>query len=322
MRRTALILLLGSAASGFAQHWEGSVNLTFSSNYAVVRSAGDVKFYAASGYLAPNAPLDGEHKIHQVLPPVNYIVPVSGNAQYAGLVEAPAEAGACYWASLNASTGAWNYSETTPQQCAPQPPPPSSACGTNGTLCERSEFCPLILDLNGDGIHTTGLDDSVRFWIDLNGQIETTAWTDPTTEEAFLWVDLNHDLKAQPTELFGSRMVAPNGEYHAQGYEALEKYDHPDFGGDGDGQITPHDAIWPHLKLWVDRNHDAVTQPAEISVLSSHRIVALNLSHWTGDDYDASGNELYIVGSYVIRWQGKETVQRLMADIEFAYVAN
>jgi len=81
--------------------------------------------------------------------------------------------------------------------------------------------------------------------------------------------------------------------------------------------------VWARLKLWVDRNHDAVSQPGEISVLPAHRIVALNLQHaWGDESYDAGGNELYIVGSYVVRTHGNATAARLMADIEFQFVAN
>jgi hypothetical protein len=58
---------------------------------------------------------------------------------------------------------------------APPAYPSASGCGTNGTLCEQSQSCPLILDLNADGILTTGLDDPVHFWIDLDGRNETTA---------------------------------------------------------------------------------------------------------------------------------------------------
>jgi uncharacterized repeat protein (TIGR02543 family) len=201
------------------------------------------------------------------------------------------------------------------------PPPQCSGCACTGT-CQQSESCPLILDLNGDGIHTTGLEDPVHFWIDLQGRSEATAWTDPNTEEAFLWTDLNNDHMAQVTELFGSRMIAHNGNYHAQGFEALAKYDRPYYGGDNDGQITHEDWLWARLKLWVDRNHDGVSQPTEISVPSSHRIVALNVPHIEGDSYDEHGNELYLVGSYVARTHGNATEERLMADVEFKFIAN
>lgn len=38
--------------------------------------------------------------------------------------------------------------------------------------------------------------------------------------------------------------------------------------------------------------------------------------------YDEQGNELYLVGSYVVRTHGNQTEQRLMADVELRYVAN
>jgi hypothetical protein len=229
--------------------------------------------------------------------------------------------GYCYTSAVVAQTASSSNTNYSSLACIGSPPPPPG-CGANGTLCEQSESCPLILDLNGDGIHTTGLDNPVHFWIDRAGRNESTGWTAPTTEEAFLWMDLNNDHVAQVIELFGSRMIAPNGEYHAHGFEALEKYDRPGFGGDGDGQITHKDWLWARLKLWVDRNHDGVSQPTEISVPSSHRIVALNLEHTEGDTYDENGNELYIVGSYVVRVHGNDTALRLMADVEFKYIPN
>jgi hypothetical protein len=135
-------------------------------------------------------------------------------------------------------------------------------------------------------------------------------------------MDLNEDHVAQVRELFGSRMVASNGEYHPHGFDALEKYDRPYYGGDGDGQITQKDWLWARLKLWVDRNHDGVSQPTEISVPSAHRIVALNLLRFNGDVYDEHGNEQYLIGSYVVRVHGNETELRLMADVEFKYIPN
>jgi len=284
-----------------------------------VVSNGEVQYFSyGNGYFS------GYHKIYATvggatLKQKDLVQLTSYNDEISGT----GQSSACYRATVYAM-GVFGTSNqvTSGEKCVPAPPPPPTGCGTNGIVCNQSESCPLILDLNGDGILTTGLDDPVHFWIDLNGQIEATAWTNPGSEEAFLWMDLNDDHRAQVTELFGSRMIAPGGDYHAHGFEALEKYDRPEFGGDGDGQITQKDSVWARLKLWVDRNHDAVSQPTEISVLSAHHIVALNLQHAEGDAYDANGNELYIVGSYVVRVHGNETAPRLMADVEFRYVAN
>jgi hypothetical protein len=226
---------------------------------------------------------------------------------------APAEVGNCYASSILASAGPLpNGTGTGAEVCWYGPPPPR----------ENSPTCPLILDLNSDGIHTTDLEDPVHFWIDLEGRSLTTAWTNPQTEEAFLWMDLNNDHTAHVTELFGSRMVAPNGAYHANGFDALLKFDRHEFGGDYDGQITHRDRAWARLRLWVDRNHDGISQQGEISVLSSHRIVALNLAYTEGETYDEHGNELYLIGSYIVRVHGRDTELRTMADIEFRFIPN
>jgi hypothetical protein len=127
---------------------------------------------------------------------------------------------------------------------------------------------------------------------------------------------------AQVTELFGSRMQSASGDYYSNGFVALAKYDRAYYGGDHDGQITHRDWVWARLKLWVDRNHDGVSQPPEISVPSSHGITALNLAHDEGNQYDEHGNELYLVGSYVARAHGNSTESRLMADIEFKFIPN
>ncbi len=162
----------------------------------------------------------------------------------------------------------------------------------------------------------------MNFWIDLEGRSLTTAWTNPNTEEAFLWMDLNHDHAAHVTELFGSRMLAPDDAYHANGFEALAKYDRPQYGGDADGQITHSDWVWHRLRLWVDRNHDGVSQWSEVSLPAVHKVVSLNLAYVEGHAYDEYGNEMYLVSSYEIRRPGGTTEVRTMADIEFRFIPN
>lgn len=240
--------------------------------------------------------------------------------EYISTLSAPAQAGSCYASTIDAEAALLNRSDYAGPICWAGPPG-GDGCGYTGT-CEQSESCPLILDLNGDGIHTTGLEAPVYYWIDLMGRAEATAWTNPFTEEAFLWIDLNRNHTAQVAELFGSRMVAWDGEYYANGFEALLQFDRAWYGGNEDGRITSRDSVWPRLRLWVDRNHDAESQPGEISVPSSHGIIALNLSHAEGDAYDENGNELYLVSSYVVRRRGKEIELRMMADVEFKYIPN
>ena len=293
------------------------------------RSVGEAEYLNDLNQPA-TAVLSGEHRVTQTNGNVSYDTPVTGDGRYFYFLEGPAEPGNCFSTMLHAIAdppGFFNTKEETwngPEiRCAPiSSGGGCTGCACNFSLCEQSEFCPLILDLNNDGIRTTGMADPVRYWFDLQGRSELTAWTNAATEEAFLWMDLNHDHVAQPVELFGSRMIAPSGAYHRHGFEALAKYDSAEFGGDGDGRITSKDRVWSRLKLWVDRNHDAISQPAEISIPASHAIVGLNVQPFDGDVYDENGNELYLVSSYVVRTHGNETAQRLMADVEFGFVAN
>ena len=49
------------------------------------------------------------------------------------------------------------------------------------------------------------------------------------------------------------------------------------FGGDEDGRITPWDRIWPHLWLWIDRDHDGVSDRSELRLLAASRVRVLHL---------------------------------------------
>jgi hypothetical protein len=330
MRRSRLLLfsigLLGCASETYAAVLRGSVFL-YPIDGTSFRSSASATYHNDVGSIG-GATLSGQHKVNQTNGSLVFETQVKGDATYSYDLEGPANPGQCFGTTLNVIADSpflnadredtWNGPEI---KCAPNSVTTCTSCACNFSLCEQSEFCPLILDLNNDGIATTGLDAPVLYWFDLQGRPETTAWTNPSTEEAFIWIDLDLDRSAHPTELFGSRMSAPNGGYHRHGFEALVKYDTPDFGGDGDGRITSKDRVWPQLKLWVDRNHDAISQPGEISVPMAHGIVALNLAVYDAHAYDQQGNEIYLAGNYVMRVQGR-TEERVMADIEFAFVPN
>ena len=48
------------------------------------------------------------------------------------------------------------------------------------------------------------------------------------------------------------------------GFIPLAQYDFLLAGGNDDGMITPHDAIWSSLLLWFDANADGISQQGEL----------------------------------------------------------
>ncbi len=198
----------------------------------------------------------------------------------------------------------------------PSEPPPNNGDGDIND-CQS----PLVLDLNGDGIHTTGLDWPVQFDIDGDGTLDTVAWTDPMTEEGFLWLDLNGSgVVDGGEELFGVGMRMPDGRRAPDGFEALRVYDRPTNGGNADGAITRNDRIWGHLRIWVDRNHDGISQSEEIRPMQTHGVISIRLRFVIYDDTDANGNEHRFRGTYqkLVKQSGRLRVaNQAIEDIFF-----
>src|ERR1051325_6517569 len=173
--------------------------------------------------------------------------------------------------NLNSETGPFMSGIGPADECAlgqynsPPPPPPSGGEDTTGT---QGGLDPLVLDLNGDGIHTTGVADPVWFDLDGNGQKELLTWTDGTTAEGFLFIDLHHNGRIDDgSELFGIGTVMPDGTRAKDGFEGLAVYDRPENGGNGDGVLDANDAVWNQLRIWINTNHDGISQGAEVTSL-------------------------------------------------------
>ncbi|HBL28698.1 MAG TPA: hypothetical protein DD490_17825 [Acidobacteria bacterium] len=178
-----------------------------------------------------------------------------------------------------------------------------------------------MLDLNGDGVQTTDLFSPVSFDLNGDGAAELAAWTCAWTEEGFLWLDLNRNRTVDGgRELFGQGTLLPSGETAANGFAALQVYDDLSYGGNSDGAISNEDLIWGHLRLWVDRNHDGVSQRREIFPLGAYEIVAIGLTFLRSHEVDGNGNLHPFQGTYLKRMAGRlgsRLVPYAMHDVFF-----
>lgn len=163
---------------------------------------------------------------------------------------------------------------------------------SSATVAARVD--PLILDLNGDGLATTNLDQSdVYFDLDSNGFAERTAWID--ANDGLLVLDRNGDGKiTNGQELFGDQTLLSNGTRATSGFEALREFD-----DNKDGKIDASDIVYLKLKVWQDLNRDGVSQAEEMKSLADVGIKAINLSSTVTGAADAMGNIQRRLGSFV-----------------------
>lgn len=97
-------------------------------------------------------------------------------------------------------------------------------------------------------------------------------------------------------ELFGNfTPQPPSPEPH--GYLALAVFDTSAAGGDGDGSITSADAVYPALRLWIDADHDGISQSHELSTLAAWEIEEVDLDYVASRRRDRHGNELRYASS-------------------------
>jgi hypothetical protein len=200
--------------------------------------------------------------------------------------------------------------------CTEPRPTPSNPCPECilYTTCTVNE--PLVLDLNGDGVRTTGVETPVWFDLDADGVRERLTWTDPSGEEGFLSLDLdaNHNIDGGQ-ELFGIGTTLPSGEKASNGFDALAVYD-----DDADGRITQVDRIWARLLVWIDRNHDGLSQPAELQPIHRHGIEKLSLSYRIDYEPDVNGNFHLFRGTYRSKGTSNTVITRPLEGLAFRRV--
>ena len=150
---------------------------------------------------------------------------------------------------------------------------------------------PLILDLGGDGIHTTSVEQGVTFDLLATGTRIPTGWVG--AGDGLLVRDLNGNNSIDSgAELFGDATVLPNGMTAKDGFQALAALD-----SDHNGVIDANDQSFNELQVWQDVNQDGISQEDELHSLESLSIKSISLG-FNPVSQDNAGNWIGLESTY------------------------
>ena len=163
---------------------------------------------------------------------------------------------------------------------------------TLGSANAWSGCSPIVIDLANNGINLGEAGVGVYFDVNADGVRDHVQWVRRGGDEGFLALDrTGNGLIDDGAELFGvGTPMVLEGRSAPNGFVGLAQYDASQLGGNDDGFITPADAIWPQLRIWVDRNADGVSTAEEMRTLQSFGISALQTIPRIRKYIDDAGN--------------------------------
>lgn len=143
---------------------------------------------------------------------------------------------------------------------------------------------PVLLDTAGNGFELTDPASGVLFDLNGDGTPELIAWTAGGGDDGWLVMDRNGDgIINDGTELFSNFTPAyadkplPTAR---NGFVALSFLENPSYGlSNGDGILDQHDAAYSRLMIWIDVNHNGVSEVTELRSAADHGLVALDTAY-------------------------------------------
>jgi trimeric autotransporter adhesin len=168
-----------------------------------------------------------------------------------------------------------------------------------------------MLNLASDGSdHLTSVQNGVLFDLNARGVRDQVAWTRAGFPVSFLVLDRNgNGVVDDGRELFGTATLKRDGTRAANGFDALYDLD----GGEGvsDWLLDGRDALYDQLRLWIDRNHNGLSEPDELLTLRQAGVVSLSLSYTEHRYRDRFGNWYRYESHAVLRERGHDVTRRV-----------
>jgi hypothetical protein len=164
-------------------------------------------------------------------------------------------------------------------------------CGLEWELgyCYCVPGTPILIDLSGHGFQLTNPAEGVQFDFFQNGPVQIS-WTTSAADEGWLVLPPNGNGSiTNGTEMFGNLTPQPPSD-DPNGFRALAVYDDPKNGGNGDGIIDSHDAIFSRLRIWRDSNHNGISESSELISLQDAGIRSISLDYTETGYVDKWGN--------------------------------
>lgn len=204
------------------------------------------------------------------------------------------------------------------QYCSVAPCPKCQNCqGCQGCKPPGCQS-PIVIDVLGEGMRFTSLESGVAFDFNGDGKPLYMAWTDPSYHNAWLALDRNGNGKIDSVqELFGAftHPQIPSEDGKRSGWLALAIYDQPEYGGNGDGVIDANDGVYSKLLLWIDENHDGISQPEELHHLADMGITSISLRDRVYRSYKDEYGNIFGFESFITVTNHNEQLRRQAWDV-------